>query len=31
VQFEAAIKAQAGLIEDMDQIARDLSRAFPAE
>ena len=31
LQFEAATKAQAGLIEDMDQIARDLSRAFPAE
>lgn len=31
LQFEAAMKAQAGLVEDMDQIARDLSRAFPAE
>jgi alkylation response protein AidB-like acyl-CoA dehydrogenase len=28
--LEAAMAAQAGLIEDMDQVARDLCRAFPA-
>ena len=31
LHFEAVAKAQAGLVEDMDQIARELSRAFPAE
>ncbi len=31
LHLEAATKAQGGLVEDMDQIARELSRAFPAE
>jgi len=29
--LEAAVAAQAGLVEDMDRIAADLNRAFPAK
>ncbi len=31
LNLEAALAAQAGLIEDMDVVARDLVRAFPAK
>jgi alkylation response protein AidB-like acyl-CoA dehydrogenase len=30
LDLDAAVAAQAGLVEDMDRIARDLVRAFPA-
>jgi alkylation response protein AidB-like acyl-CoA dehydrogenase len=30
LSLEAAMAAQAGLVEDMDRIAGDLARAFPA-
>jgi alkylation response protein AidB-like acyl-CoA dehydrogenase len=31
VNLEAALAAQAGLVEDMDAVARDLVRAYPAK
>jgi alkylation response protein AidB-like acyl-CoA dehydrogenase len=31
LNLEAAVDAQAGLVEDMDKIAADLVRAFPAK
>ena len=31
LNLEAALAAQAGLVEDMDAVARDLVRAFPAK
>jgi alkylation response protein AidB-like acyl-CoA dehydrogenase len=31
LNLEAAVAAQAGLVEDMDRIAADLNRAFPAK
>ncbi|HXY41568.1 MAG TPA: acyl-CoA dehydrogenase, partial [Vicinamibacteria bacterium] len=31
LQLEAAFAAQAGLVEDMDRVAADLSQAFPAK
>jgi hypothetical protein len=31
LNLDAAVAAQAGLVEDMDKIAADLVRAFPAK
>ena len=31
LDLDAAVAAQAGLVEDMDKIAADLVRAFPAK
>jgi len=31
LQLDAAYAAQAGLVEDMDRIAADLNKAFPAK